>query len=145
MYFFYIWCTREGCKWLGRNPFCRDSIVNHMFRNSFPMRDNSILPLSLGTRGKLYDLSFGMYFLYTWCTRECCNRPRPFLQYKEVIIRSTKNNLRYLYCFLYGNFQGFVFCLASSRQPPSASVASMNTLWALRLDRAFIQYAVHAL
>ena len=20
------------------------------------------------------DLSFGMYFLYTWCTRECCNR-----------------------------------------------------------------------
>ena len=23
--------------------------------------------------GKVYDLSFGMYFLYTWCTRECCN------------------------------------------------------------------------
>ena len=22
----------------------------------------------------MYDLSFGMYFLYTWCTRECCNR-----------------------------------------------------------------------
>ena len=25
--------------------------------------------LTLG-RGKVYDLSFGMYFLYTWCTRE---------------------------------------------------------------------------
>ena len=25
------------------------------------------------TRGKVYDLSFGMYFLCMWCTRECCN------------------------------------------------------------------------
>ena len=24
--------------------------------------------------GKVYDLSFDMYFLYMWCTRECCNR-----------------------------------------------------------------------
>ena len=22
----------------------------------------------------VYDLSFGMYFQYTWCTREGCNR-----------------------------------------------------------------------
>ena len=27
-----------------------------------------------GIRVKLYDLSFGMYFFYTWCTREWCNR-----------------------------------------------------------------------
>ena len=26
------------------------------------------------TRGKVYDLSFGMYFMYTRCTREWCNR-----------------------------------------------------------------------
>ena len=44
-----------------------------MFRNTFPMRDNGIISLSLGDQGKLYDLSFGMYFLYTWCTREWCN------------------------------------------------------------------------
>ena len=24
--------------------------------------------------GKVYDISFGLFFLYTWCTRECCNR-----------------------------------------------------------------------
>ena len=30
-----------------------------MFRNAFPMSDNSIIPLSLETRGKVYDLSFG--------------------------------------------------------------------------------------
>ena len=45
-----------------------------MFRNTFPMRDYCINHISLGSRGKVYDLSFGMYFLYTWCTRECCNR-----------------------------------------------------------------------
>ena len=38
------------------------------------MRDNLIIPLSLGTRGKVYDLSFGMYLLYTWSTREWFNR-----------------------------------------------------------------------
>ena len=45
-----------------------------MFRNAFPMRDYSIIHLRLGTNGRVYDLSFGMYFLYTWCTRECGNR-----------------------------------------------------------------------
>ena len=26
------------------------------------------------TRGRVYDLNFGMYFLYMGCTRELCNR-----------------------------------------------------------------------
>ena len=48
MYFLYTWCTREWCNRFGRTPICRDSRVIHMFRNTFPMRDNCILPLSLG-------------------------------------------------------------------------------------------------
>ena len=40
MYFLYTWCTREWCNRFGRTPICRDSRVNHMFRNTFPMRDN---------------------------------------------------------------------------------------------------------
>ena len=74
MYFLYKWCTRECCNRLDRTPIYRDSVVNHMFSNTFPMRDYCIIHLSLGDRGKVYHLSFGMYFLCTWCTRECCNR-----------------------------------------------------------------------
>ena len=40
MYFLYTWCTREWCNLFGRTPNCRDSRINHMFRNTFPMRDN---------------------------------------------------------------------------------------------------------
>ena len=40
MYFLYTWYTREFSNHLGRTPICRDSRVNHMFRNTFPMRDN---------------------------------------------------------------------------------------------------------
>ena len=40
MYFLYTWCTRELCNLFGRTPNCRDSRINHMFRNTFPMRDN---------------------------------------------------------------------------------------------------------
>ena len=40
MYFFYTWCTSEWCSLFGRTPKCRDSRVNHLFRNTFPMRDN---------------------------------------------------------------------------------------------------------
>ena len=40
MYFLYTLCTREFCNRLGRTPICRDSRVNHVFRNTFPMRDN---------------------------------------------------------------------------------------------------------
>ena len=42
-----------------------------MFRNTFPMRNYCIINLSLGDQGKVYYLSLGMYFLYTWCTSEC--------------------------------------------------------------------------
>ena len=48
MYLLYTWCTRELCNWFGRTSNCRDSRINHMFRNTFPMRDNRIIPLSLG-------------------------------------------------------------------------------------------------
>ena len=74
MYLLYTWCTRECCNRLGRTPICRDSMVNHMFRNTFPMHYYCIILLSQETRGKVYVISFGMYLLYTWCTRECCNR-----------------------------------------------------------------------
>ena len=40
MYILYTWCTREWCNRFGRTPNCRDSRINHMFRNTFPMRDN---------------------------------------------------------------------------------------------------------
>ena len=36
IYFLYTWCTRECCNLFGRTPICRDSRVNHMFRNTFP-------------------------------------------------------------------------------------------------------------
>ena len=63
------WGEEGTCPWAGRSPpsarqakrekkrkkkkrkeppNCRDSRINHMFRNTFPMRDNSIIPLSLG-------------------------------------------------------------------------------------------------
>ena len=48
MYFLYTWCTRECCNSLGRTPICRDSRVNHMFRNTC---DNWIITLSLGDQG----------------------------------------------------------------------------------------------
>ena len=32
--------TRECCNRIGRTPICRDCRVNHMFRNTFPIRDN---------------------------------------------------------------------------------------------------------
>ena len=40
MYFLYTWCTTEWCNRLVRTPNCRYSRVNHMFRYTFPMRDN---------------------------------------------------------------------------------------------------------
>ena len=40
MYLLYTWCTREWCNLFSRTPNCRDSRINHMFRNTFPMRDN---------------------------------------------------------------------------------------------------------
>ena len=36
----YMWCTRDWCNRFVRTPNCRDSRINHMFRNIFPMRDN---------------------------------------------------------------------------------------------------------
>ena len=39
IYFLYTWCTREGCNRFGRILNCRDSTINHMFRNTFRMRD----------------------------------------------------------------------------------------------------------
>ena len=38
MYFLYTWSTREWCNLFGRIPNCRDSMINHIFRNTFPMR-----------------------------------------------------------------------------------------------------------
>ena len=70
MYMLYTWCTREWCNRLGRTPNCRDSMIIHMFRNTFPMRDYWIMPIYEETRGKCYDLSFILYLLYTLCTRE---------------------------------------------------------------------------
>ena len=55
IYFLYTWSTREWCNLFGRTPNCCDSRINHMFRNTFPMRDNWIIPLSLGDQG------LGMY------------------------------------------------------------------------------------
>ena len=43
--------TRECCNGIGRTPICSDSMVNHMFRNTFPMRDYCIIHLSLGEQG----------------------------------------------------------------------------------------------
>ena len=40
IYFLYTWCTRELCYLFGRTPNCRDSRINHIFRNTLPMRDN---------------------------------------------------------------------------------------------------------
>ena len=48
MYFLHTWCTREWCNRFSRTPNCRDSRINRMFCNTFPMRDNWIIPLSLG-------------------------------------------------------------------------------------------------
>ena len=33
---------------LCRTPICRDTMINHMFRNTFPIRDYSIIPINLG-------------------------------------------------------------------------------------------------
>ena len=65
-----------------------------------------------------------------------CVCAQPFLQYKEVVIRSTKINLWYMYCFLYGDFQGFVLSLASSRL--RFCIASPQ---ATGLDRACSHYS----
>ena len=46
-----LWCTSELCNRFGRTPNCGDSRINHMFRITFPMPDNSIIPLSLGDKG----------------------------------------------------------------------------------------------
>ena len=51
MYFLYTLSTREWCNLFGRTPNCRDSRINLMFRNTFPMLDNLIIPLSLGDQG----------------------------------------------------------------------------------------------
>ena len=40
MYFLYTWSTREWCNLFGRTPNRSESRINHMFRNTFPMRDN---------------------------------------------------------------------------------------------------------
>ena len=40
MYFLYTWSTREWFNRFGRTPNCRDSRINHIFRNTFRMRDN---------------------------------------------------------------------------------------------------------
>ena len=40
MYFLYTWSTREWCNLFGITLNLRDSRINHMFRNTFPMRDN---------------------------------------------------------------------------------------------------------
>ena len=40
MYFLYTWSTRDWLNRFGRTPNCRDSRINHMFGNTFPMRDN---------------------------------------------------------------------------------------------------------
>ena len=42
MYLLYTWCTGEWCNLFGRTPNCRDSRINHMFRNTFPMLDNKL-------------------------------------------------------------------------------------------------------
>ena len=34
-----------------RTPICIDSMINRMFRNTFPMRDYCIIHLSLGDQG----------------------------------------------------------------------------------------------
>ena len=52
MYFLYTWCTREWFNWFGRTPNYRDSSINHMFRNTFPLRDIRIIPLNLRDQGK---------------------------------------------------------------------------------------------
>ena len=52
MYFLYTLCTRECCNRLGRTLIWRDSKVNQMFRNTFPIHDNWIIPLRLGDQVK---------------------------------------------------------------------------------------------
>ena len=55
MYFLYAWCTREWFDRFGRTPNCKYSRINHIFRNTFPIGDNRIIPLSLRRPG-------------VWCT-----------------------------------------------------------------------------
>ena len=40
VYFLYTWCEREWSNRFGCTLNCRDSRINHIFRNTFPMRDN---------------------------------------------------------------------------------------------------------
>ena len=65
MYFLYTWRIREWCNLFGSTPNSRDSRINHMFRNTFPMCDNWIIPLSLGDQVKVYTSAL----VCTSCTR----------------------------------------------------------------------------
>ena len=72
--FLYTWCTRRLCNRLGRTPICRDSMVNDMFRNTFPMRDYCIIQLSLGEQELGVRRQLWYVLFSHMCTRECCNR-----------------------------------------------------------------------
>ena len=48
-----------------RTPICRYSMVNHMFRNTFPMRNYCIIHLSLGDQCNVYHSAL----VCTSCTR----------------------------------------------------------------------------
>ena len=39
MYLLQTWSARELCNWVGRTPICRDSRVNNIFRDRFPISD----------------------------------------------------------------------------------------------------------
>ena len=51
IYFLSTLCTRGRCNRLGRTPICRDSRVNDMFHNTFPLLlNNTPKPWRTGVR-----------------------------------------------------------------------------------------------
>ena len=55
MYFLYTWCTRELCNLFGRTPTCRDSRINHIFRNLKPSQDQAMADPTADLRQQLAD------------------------------------------------------------------------------------------
>ena len=57
MYFLSTLFTRKRCNRLGRTPICRDSRVNDMFHNTFPLQlNNTPKPWRTGVRCRTSDL-----------------------------------------------------------------------------------------
>ena len=77
IYFLDTWCTRELFYLFGSTPNCRDSRINHIFRNTFHLNNtpkpripgvrctNSALVITCCTRGVQENGSIGLVVLQT--------------------------------------------------------------------------------